>query len=369
MKQEDSTQIICNLKDFRQKKGLTQSQLADMLNVKRQAIYDIESGRYLPNTLIALRLGRILGVTVEDIFEERYSTNQKIEMVEDGPIDGRITVAKVRGKLVGYPLSGKSSISDGIQPADGLYLGGGDVQLLKHESVLDNTAVLLGCDPAFNILSSHVMSLSDNFMHYRFASSRKALEELAAGRAHVAGTHLHNKGNSEANVNFAREILKNQGVLIVAFAEFEEGIIVAKGNPKGVKGIEDLAAEGLRFVNRESGAALRYLLDDILSQKKIPPEAISGYDNCVYSHAEGAQLIEYGLADAALGLRAVADIYGLSFVPLSSVRCDLVIPSDLKEIKPVRVILDVLQTKRLRMELQALSGYNTSNTGRIIEEA
>jgi molybdate-binding protein/DNA-binding XRE family transcriptional regulator len=368
MKEKDSVMIVCNLKELRQKKGLTQSQLADMLDIKRQAVYDIESGRYLPNTLLALRLARIMGVTVEDIFEEKYGSGKKIEMADEISTDGRINIAKVRGKLIGYPMTGKNNISQGFQPADGIYLGGGDVQLFKHESVIDNTVVLLGCDPAFNILSSHVSGTSDTFMHYRFASSRKALECLAAGQAHVAGTHLQNTGNSEANIEFARQILRDQTVAIVAFAEFEEGILVAPGNPRGIKGIDDLTASGLRFINREEGAALRMLLDDYLKEKNIPAESISGYDKCVYSHSEGAQMIRFGLADAALGLRAIADIYELGFVPLSAVRCDLVIPADLMDIRAVHVLMDVLQTKRLRVELQALSGYDTSNTGKIILE-
>jgi putative molybdopterin biosynthesis protein len=77
------------------------------------------------------------------------------------------------------------------------------------------------------------------------------------------------------------------------------------------------------MVNREPGAALRVLPDDYLNRLRIPPDAISGYRHEVKNHQQGAQLVAYGLADAGLGLRAVANAGGLEFVPLKAVRFDL----------------------------------------------
>ena len=62
--------LICRLKQMRQSRGLSQSRIAELVGVKRQAIYDIESGRYLPNTEVALRLARHLACRVEDLFSE-----------------------------------------------------------------------------------------------------------------------------------------------------------------------------------------------------------------------------------------------------------------------------------------------------------
>lgn len=366
MNQGDSVKIICSLKELRQKKGYTQSELANILGIKRQAIYDIESGRYLPNTLIALRLARILNVPVEKIFEEKLSSNKEVELVEEVPIDSRVSVVKIRGKYIGYPIKNKDIISGEIQTADGLYKGNGKVHLLTSDNIVDNTLALLGCDPAFNIISTYVTT-PESSMHYRFASSKNALEALAQGRAHIAGTHMHSKGDGDGNVAFARKIMGDQKIGIVAFAEYEEGFIVASGNPLGIKGVEDLTRTDVRFVNREPGAALRFLLEDLLEENGIPLSNIAGFDKCVNSHAEGAQLVEYGQADVVLGLRSIAEIYDVGFVPLSSVHSDLVIPSDLWDTRPVKMLLDALQIKRLRLELQSIAGYNTDNTGKVIE--
>ena len=79
-------------------------------------------------------------------------------------------------------------------------------------------------------------------------------------------------------------------------------------------------------------------------------------------------MVVYKLADAALGLRAVAVAHGLDFVPIQAVRCDLVIPYDLLDITAVKILLNVLQTQAMRKELSSLPGYDASSTGKLICE-
>lgn len=57
-----------NIRQERVKKNITQQQLADSLGVSRQTINAIEADKYLPSTLLALRMAKLFGVTVEDIF-------------------------------------------------------------------------------------------------------------------------------------------------------------------------------------------------------------------------------------------------------------------------------------------------------------
>jgi len=371
MAQTESHSITCRLKAIRQKKELTQSELGNRVGVQRQAVYDMESGRYLPNTSVALRLARVLDCRVEDLFEEEMPAScLPVRLIEPADADARIGVVRVRGRLVGYPLDWRFPMGDGFQAAGGL-LGpeGKTVRLLQPESSLSETALLLGCDPAFPILSAHVARASgDARLHRLFASSHRALELLAAGSAHMAGTHLHNTGPEEANTVLARNALGRGGGLVIAFSLFEEGLMVAPGNPLGIRSVADMAGVEMRLVNREPGAALRVLLDDCLDRSGTPTHAVRGYDALVKSHAEGALRVTYGAADAALGLRAVAKVHGLDFIPMSSVRCDLVVPGDLRDHPVVKTALDVLQSKAFRTELAALPGYETSRTGDVIAE-
>jgi molybdate-binding protein/DNA-binding XRE family transcriptional regulator len=363
-------QVLCNLKSARRAKGLSQSELAEKIGVKRQAIYDMETGRYVPNTTLALRMSKELGCKVEDLFSLNQSMDeQPVALVEKtGGTHTRVSVARVRERLIAYPLDGKWLLSDGIQAADGLLSSDGHhVQLFQKADHQEKKILLLGCDPAFALLGAHASRwTADARIQCRFASSHLALQRLASGHAHIAGTHLHNPSTDESNVTFAQKILSETKAMVVAFSFFEEGLMVAPGNPHRIRTVADLAKEGIRFVNREPGAALRILLDDRLAEAGLTGECISGYNNLVSNHSRCAQAVAFNMADAALGLRAVAAAYGLDFVPMEAVRCDLIIPCDLLELPAIKILLDVLQTGSLREELSSLPGYESSCTGKVI---
>ena len=203
---------------------------------------------------------------------------------------------------------------------------------------------------------------------FRFASSEKAVTRLAMGQAHMAGTHMHTQAGLDGNRDLVCRKMKDVSGIMIGFSSFEEGLLVAPGNPKNIRDVVDLAREDICLINREPGAALRTLLDDMLGLQGIAETLVTGYHNLVHSHLQGAQAVLHHVCDAALGLRAVAVTHGLSFVPLSHVRCDLVIPSDLIDHPGVAQALDIIQTKSFREELSCLPGYETSDTGRIIAQ-
>jgi len=368
----DENVILCNVKRYRVARGWSQEELAEKVRIRRQAIYDIESGRYLPNTAIALRLARLFDCRVEDLFVEQQKPElQPVQLVGDaaGPA-ARLALGRVRDRLVALPLQGPEAMPSGLRSADGcLDPDGKRARIFISRQRLDKTIVLMGCDPAFEILGQHVARVAPEArIHCRFASSRRAIDSLAQGLTHVAGTHLHNTDNVEANVVMAEKRLKGQSGRILGFSLLEEGLMVAKNNPLGIRSVADLAQPMVRFVNRESGAALRVLLDDCLHRAGVDVQAVDGYRNEVASHRAGAYRIACDVADAALGLRAIAEAYGLDFVPITGARCDLVIPSDLERHPTIKVLLDVLQSAALRRELDTLPGYDGAVTGKTIAD-
>ena len=367
-KQNDS--IRCRVKEFRQEAGISQVQLAELIGVKRQAVYDIESGKYLPNTAVALRLARCLGKRVEDLFVEE-GVHERSEVVLPKGVEksgGRVSLAKVRDKLVGYPLEGEYIFSHELKAADGVIdPQGKGVKILGAAPSSENSVFLMGCDPAFTLLGAHVSRKDPKSrVLCRFASSHASLNALARGETHIAGTHLHDEPGSSANVAAARNKIAGTGGLVMGFSMMEEGLMVAPGNPLGLRSAADLEAEKARIVNREPGAALRILLDDELARAGVPPSEIIGYEKTVKSHNQGAQMVACGTADAALGLRPIAHAFGLDFIPIMEVRCDLVIPSDLIQHPTIQVILDVMQTRRFREEISLLRGYHPGQTGALI---
>jgi len=362
--------VLCNVKAIRITKGLSQKELAERVGIGRQAIYDMESGRYVPNTAVALRLAKELACRVEDLFQmEEHAGEHPVTLAEKINIPGtRLSVVRINNRLVAYPQDGRWLLSEGFHSADGiLEQAGSKVRMLQDEDRLEKRILLLGCDPAFSILNAHVTRYGKGAeLLCRFASSHRALTGLHTGHAHLAAAHLHNTGPEESNVAFAKNILKNSKALVVGFSLFEEGLMVRPGNPYGIRTVADLTKGGVRFINRDHGAAIRILLDDQLSRLGIPTDKVNGYDKVALSHIEGAQVVAFGLADAALGLSAIAATYQLDFVPIQFVRCDLIIRQEFLELPAIKILLDVLQTKALRTDLSSLPGYESSMMGKII---
>jgi molybdate-binding protein/DNA-binding XRE family transcriptional regulator len=364
--------ILCSVRAIRLARGFSQKELAERVGVGRQAVYDMESGRYVPNTAVALRLAQVLACRVEDLFRmEETTAEHPVTLAEKVDRAGtRLSVVRVDDRLVAYPHDNRWLLSDGFHSADGLLeQAGHKVQIIQDEKRLEKRILLLGCDPAFSLLNAHVGRYGKGAeLLCRFASSQRALTGLRKGHTHLAATHLHNTGPEEANVAFARSVLQESRALVIGFSLFEEGLMVAPGNPCGITNVADLTREGVRFVNRDPGASLRVLFDDQLKRFGITTDAVQGYDRIASGHVEGAQMVAFGLADAALGLRAIADTYQLDFVPMQFVRCDLIVRRDFLEHRSVQILLDVLQTKAFRKDLSLLPGYETSVTGTVIDE-
>lgn len=177
--------ITSNVKQFRLQRGWSQQELAEMIKVRRQAVYDIESGRYLPNTAIALRLARLFNCRVEDLFVEQVEDEiQTVQLLDgDSEPSTRLALGRVRDRLIGLSLRGTESIPFGLRPADGLLTQDKkSVRMLAPAGRLDKTIILMGCDPAFEVLGDHVGRLvPDARIHCRFASSHDALHCLAEG--------------------------------------------------------------------------------------------------------------------------------------------------------------------------------------------
>lgn len=57
-----------NLRVERAIKNITQAELAEMIGVSRQTINTIESNRYVPSTVLALKIARVFGKPVEEVF-------------------------------------------------------------------------------------------------------------------------------------------------------------------------------------------------------------------------------------------------------------------------------------------------------------
>ena len=349
---ESEQGIICILKAVRQRYGMSQKELAARAGILRQAVYDIESGRYLPNTAVALDLAKALGCSVEDLFVPMGAHDGKNHDATSRSTPPPDAATRDNAALVAFA----ASLTVGRKTFSPLSVPRGEQDIL-----------IMGCDPALDILCGHLARVFRLARaHCLFASSGQALSALSRNSAHLAAIHFHDSTGAGSNAAVVQTRLSGTRCRLVGFSVMEEGLMVMHGNPLHICGVADLTRPDIRFVNREPGAALRNLLDAKLSECGLSAPDVSGYTSCVYSHIEGAQYILHHAADAALGLRVTAAAFGLDFIPLAVARCDLVLPQTFDEKGVAAALLDVLASARLRREIAAIPGYESSVTGDMV---
>ncbi len=147
----------------------------------------------------------------------------------------------------------------------------------------------------------------------RYMGSRKALDELRAGKVDMAGFHLPEKMAGQPDM---KELWADPRYFVAAIMGRELGLVMARGNPLKIRGIEDLVRPDVRFINRQKTAGTRLRLDEILGAKGIDPKAIRGYHHEEFTHSAVAHAVAAGAADVAFALRAVVAGLDVEFIPV-----------------------------------------------------
>ncbi len=105
-------------------------------------------------------------------------------------------------------------------------------------------------------------------------------------------------------------MLPQRELKVVNLTYREQGIMVKRGNPKNIKGIDDLVKKDIKFINRQKGSGTRVLLDYLFKKKGINPLDIQGYSKEEYTHLMVASAVAEGSVDAGLGiLKYHADMF------------------------------------------------------------
>lgn len=202
--------------------------------------------------------------------------------------------------------------------------------------------------------------------------SLPGLIALLHREAHLAGSHLFDADTGDFNVGPARRLLTPQGlhVVVMGFVARVQGMLVAPGNPKQISGLTDLARNDVTFVNRQSGAGTRILLDYHLRRLGIAPAQVRGYAREEGTHLAVATAVAQGAADCGLGIQAAAQALKLDFIPVAEERFDLVIPVEYIESALLAPLLALLRRREPAFcaRVIALGGYDTQPMGRVMAE-
>ena len=198
-----------------------------------------------------------------------------------------------------------------------------------------------------------------------FTGSLPALEAFDAGRADVAGFHVPITGCASLARAPFRKWLRTRRDRLVRFVDRDQGLILPRGNPAGVRHFRDIGTKGLRFLNRQRGSGTRLLVDQIMRDAGVDATDISGYRTEEFTHAAVAATVASGGAEVGFGLRAAAAEYRLAFVPLVRERYFLAVRASSVRSPAVARLLDLLRGPIFARITRDLEGYQAAAAGSI----
>ncbi len=299
-----------------EKKSLLNTrEVAELLNINEKMVYSLVSEKGLPATK----------VTGKWLFP-RHLVLQWLE-----------------NETINYPKE-----ANPLPPYHGLLVVSGSNDLL-----LDKTLTL------FN------REYPDHAAVFGNLGSLGGIQALRRNLCHIASSHLLQEDEKDYNFGYAGEEL-GQLPAVVNFCQREQGLFFAKGNPKKIKGVEDLMQKGIRIVNRPVGTGTRVLLDGELKKKELKGEKIDGYHVEFQRHLDVGLEVLSGRADAGPGIRAVAGMLDIGFLPIRWERFDLIIPKDRFFDKGIQLFLGLLRQPAFRNLVKNLQGYDLTHTGEMV---
>lgn len=286
----------------------------------------------------------------------------------------RAVAARVDGRVVATPLRRGAGIitslsrancivvvprhSEGAQAGERLR-----ARALRSTSAVERTLLAVGShDVAVDLLAGALAAHSLELVSANVGSIA-GLTALAARATHVAGTHVLDVATGTYNSAAVARYVPGERVALVLFAQRDQGLIVAPGNPLHLHSLRDVAAKRARYVNRQKDAGTRMLLDAQLAREGLEAGDLEGYDRLEFTHLAVAALVADGSADCGLGILAAARALHCDFIPLAREPYELALLAGSLEDARIATLIATLREEPLRREIERLGGYDASQAG------
>lgn len=287
----------------------------------------------------------------------------------------RVKLGKVGDKLIATPLNRGAGITMTLVRADGIlivpknsegYEAGEEVsvELAQDMGIIENTIVSIGShdlimDYLANLLEKEASVHGKSGYHLSSAhvGSMGGILALARGEAHIAPIHLLDESTGEYNASYIERYLGKENVKLIKGVKRRQGFIVAKGNPKNINSVKDLAGPDVSFVNRQKGSGTRILTDYLLGKENVATDRITGYERDMTTHMAVAAAVKSGTADVGVGVYSAAHVMDLDFVPIGYEEYDFAVPQRYLETDMIMAFRRVLESKAFNEILQELGGY------------
>jgi len=199
----------------------------------------------------------------------------------------------------------------------------------------------------------------------QYMGSALALASLARASCDVAGFHVPMGELAAGAWSSYGRWLRPRRHVVIRLVTRTQGLIVAKGNPRRIAGLRDVARAGVRFVNRQAGSGTRLLLDALIEREGIPARSIAGYDTGEFTHAAVAAFVASGMADAGFGVEPAARQFKLPFIPIVKERYMLACRSEDVDREPVRDLVALLRGPHYRAMMAGVPGYALDEPGTV----
>ena len=240
--------------------------------------------------------------------------------------------------------------------------------VIERNARTEERRFLLGAgsdDPSLGILHDlyEAQTQTASFFMTTVGSSG-GLAAIRSGATDFATAHLLEPART--GTGLAADKLLSSDTVVVELFYRELGLLVAAGNPKGIKSLRDLARSNLRIINRQPGSGTRIYLDQELSRARLNVKKISGYDTVVSTHLEVGLGVLRGGADVGVATRTTAQLLGLEFIPLTRERFDMLVRKDRFFTREIQVLLGIVGSREFRKRVDTLGGYDVKESGRII---
>lgn len=288
----------------------------------------------------------------------------------------RVKVGRVGDKIIAAPLSRGAGAAMSLVRADGLCVipqnsegveAGDEVEVALYRPLkeVENTAVLIGShDLILDIIGDMMPNhYAGKFVSSTHVGSMAGLMSLKRGECHMAPTHLLNEEDGVYNLSYLKSMFREPMALIKG-VERIQGLMVKKGNPCGITGIESLP--GKRYVNRQRGAGTRVLLDYRLKKLGISPEEINGYEREAGTHMAVAAAVESDSADVGMGILSAARAMNLDFIEIGPEEYDFAVPVKFLELPVVQAFIEILKSGEFHEKLEELGGYGYKRCGEVV---
>jgi molybdate transport repressor ModE-like protein len=234
-------------------------------------------------------------------------------------------------------------------------------------------AILASESSALRITASHgfavealikQLNADDIPVEINYRSSLEAVAALSHDECDLAGFHVPVGEFRHAGKPYLKWLNPQQHALI-HLAYRTQGLFIAKGNPKKIRGLADLQRKDLRFVNRQTGSGTKILLELLLSKEKINPRNIADYDSSEFTHAAVAAYIASNMADVGFGVETAARRFDLDFIPIAKENYFFACKAGALNQNPLKSTRNILCSAAFRDTVNGLAGYDGTRSGTI----